>query len=691
MNLINRLRFKDYLILFVICCLGFWQITFFVNIMKWDILDINLPWRYFISECLQNGILPLWNPYINCGFPQSADPMTWYPLSWIIGFLFGNNLLTLQYEYLFHIFIGGIGIYKLVSLLKFNKETKLIASIAFMFSGVFISNAQHFGWIVSAGWFPLIIYQYILFCKELKIQNGLYFIVFTFFSFTGGYIGFFIITIYILFAIFIYFLIKYRRNHFKQYIVKNFIISVLLTLLSSVVIISFFDISKLLTRYGQLSLEYVTSDSLPLKSLISFLVPFATTTDIHFWGLDLSLINSYMGVCLLPFIVYALINIKNKKVKIIFFIGIFFLSTAITDIFPFRKWLYYLPFMNIFRFPVIFRFFGYFALILVSSFGINHFFKTKSENKSLKIILYSFIVLLLILFIYNSFFVEKWKFKKLLTFDFITFFNVASINDRIFLQSLIQIVVLSGFLVAISKFKNKARNIVIIALVAFDMILATQLNIYQTVIDSNSPKATQQAIVNLPDQFPIPDMNKRVVDINDKTSAPIPFLWRNLTVFYKTPSYSGYSPYYFSSMYKSECSGQFFSVIKNPIFYLADSINQNNIIDSLSIDSLSSKKILITGFNPNKVELSVNCEKPNVLTYVQNYYPGWEVYLNNKKIDIIVTNYTFMSVFIPEGENKVSFKFNPRRSIVAFVVSYLTLFLLFICLIVVETTKYIKR
>ena len=37
--------------------------------------------------------------------------MTWYPISWIIGLIFGNDLITLQYEYLFHLFIGGIGVY----------------------------------------------------------------------------------------------------------------------------------------------------------------------------------------------------------------------------------------------------------------------------------------------------------------------------------------------------------------------------------------------------------------------------------------------------------------------------------------------------------------------------------------------------------------------------------------------------
>lgn len=196
--------YTDYFILLLILFIGMWQISLFQNIMKWDIIDINLPWRYFVSECINNGILPLWNPYINCGFPQSGDPMTWYPVSWLTGLLFGNNLITLQYEYIFHMYIGAIGIYKVGQLFNLNRISKLSIAISFMFSGLFISNAQHLGWIISAAWFPLIIYQYILFSKKLNLVNGIYFIIFLFFLLTGGYPGFFIVTAYILVMFFIY-------------------------------------------------------------------------------------------------------------------------------------------------------------------------------------------------------------------------------------------------------------------------------------------------------------------------------------------------------------------------------------------------------------------------------------------------------------------------------------------------------
>lgn len=195
-------------IILSVLMIGMWQISFFHSIMKWDILDINLPWRYFTSECLRNGELPLWNPFINMGFPQAADPMTWYPVSWIIGLLFGHDLITLQYEYLFHLLLGATGVYYVGRLLNFQRKTNLIAAVSFMFSGLFISNAQHFGWVVSGAWFPYTIYFYVKFCKRYDPLSGLLFVVCLYCMLSGGYPAFFIITAYVLFGIFIYYFYK---------------------------------------------------------------------------------------------------------------------------------------------------------------------------------------------------------------------------------------------------------------------------------------------------------------------------------------------------------------------------------------------------------------------------------------------------------------------------------------------------
>ncbi len=689
-NFINRLNNYDYLVLFIICCLGFWQIALFQNIMKWDILDINLPWRYFVSECLQNGILPLWNPYINSGFPQSADPMTWYPISWAIGFFVGNDLVTLQYEYLFHIFIGSLGVYKLGNLFRFNQETRIIIAISFMFSGLFVSNAQHLGWIVSAAWFPFIIYEYVIFSKKHKLRNGVLFILLLFFQLTGGYAGFFIITGYILLGLFIYYLIKYRKEKKqRKFIWQNVLLIITFTLLSSVVLVSSFEASTLLTRYQQLSMDYVHQGALPFKALVSFILPFATTVNASYWGTDLTLLNCYIGIIPMVFVFYSFIGRRKGNSLILFLVGVVILTVALADIFPFRKWLYYLPFMNIFRFPTIFRYFAYVIFLVVAGMGMDHFFKEERHKRQMLFVILTFIAVIGVFLIYNAFFIQQWVFKNLLSFNIKAFLHSATIPDRIFLQTIFTLSILTVFFVVIKRFTGKKLRLLIIVLVITDMIIATQLNIYQTVVDFASPKPTQQAIENLQEGFPLPDITEEVKSIDDVSAPSIPFLWRNLNIFHKKTTYTGYSPYYFSSMYKSETEGLFHSVIKNPLFYLADRISSNNIIDSLSIDTLSNK-ILITTFQPNKVELFVNTDKKQLLTFVQNYYYGWKAYVNDMESEIIRSNYSFMSIWVDQGENKIEFRYKPQKIIVAFYISAIILVSLTSFLVINKLTEWIR-
>jgi hypothetical protein len=223
----------------------------------------------------------------------------------------------------------------------------------------------------------------------------------------------------------------------------------------------------------------------------------------------------------------------------------------------------------------------------------------------------------------------------------------------------------------------------LVALVVIDLLISTQLNIYQTVIDFRSPWPTEKAISGLPEKFPVPNLKENISDINDLTAPAIPFLWRNLNVFHKKPSYTGYSPYYFSSMLKCENEGLFHPVIDNPLFFLAESLSDDWIIDSLSIDSLSPQKLEITGFTPNQAGLKVDSEKDQYLTFVQNYYPGWNVYVNGVKSDLLISNHTFMSVYIPKGEHQLVFKFEPRKTIAAFYISLITFSMMIIYLFLV--------
>jgi len=104
-----------------------------------DFTHIFFPARYYSASHLARGQLPLWNPFISCGYPHFADPQaaTFYPIAWATAFLTGGNLSpeALQWEAIFHFFLAGLFTYLFALYLTRNREGAFLAAISFTFSG----------------------------------------------------------------------------------------------------------------------------------------------------------------------------------------------------------------------------------------------------------------------------------------------------------------------------------------------------------------------------------------------------------------------------------------------------------------------------------------------------------------------------------------------------------------------------
>ena len=540
-----------------------------------------------------------------------------------------------------------------------------------MLSGLFVSNAQHLGWIISCAWFPLVIYCYVLFCRNSGYLWGLLFVVFYFLMLSGGYPAFFVITAYILFAIFGHHLYNALRNRLSigKYLINNIVIAGAFILLSAVILTSSFELSHFLSRTEKFSDEFVQTFPLPFQGLLSFLFPYATTGNVNFFGSDFSLVNCYIGLIALIFLVYSL-WIRNKKAAFLTILGLFFLSAALADVFPIRKILYYLPFMNTFRFPTVFRFFAYSCFIIASGYGLNHFFHHKQNRKFFYslIIIASVVVLFMIYNILNS---ENWKYSLLLKLNLGEFDKIASIHERIVFQSVISLVLIGLLLLAWLKAPVKSFPAIVVCIVIIDMVASVQLNIYHTVIYKIDPRPTQAAMKNLPLGFPKPDLQTRIIDNSEESNSSIPGLWRNMNILYKKPTAEGYTPYYLKSRVEAEKADLYNPILNFPIVFLSENMS-DGIIDTNQIDTLSHRKISITDFNPNLIEMKVRTDRPQLMTYMQNIYPGWHALVNGKKATILKSNYNFMSVNIPAGENVFKFEYKPKNIIVSFYISLIT-------------------
>src|ERR1700710_1306979 len=127
----NRLSLKTILFFVLVLFIAFLPVSTFLFFLKNDAFNGYFPPKFFMSESIHAGYLPLWNPYINFGIPQYGDMSSgyWSPVTWLIASTVGYNAYSFTVELLFYILLGGLGMYKLTGIFKLDKRVRIIAGI----------------------------------------------------------------------------------------------------------------------------------------------------------------------------------------------------------------------------------------------------------------------------------------------------------------------------------------------------------------------------------------------------------------------------------------------------------------------------------------------------------------------------------------------------------------------------------
>ncbi|MCO5260577.1 MAG: YfhO family protein [Crocinitomicaceae bacterium] len=629
--------------------------------MKWDAMDLYLPWKFFITESLKDGYLPLWNFSLNGGFPQMGDPGTWYPISWLIGWITnGYSIMSVHIEYLFHLFIAGIGMFFLIHQ-KINKSSiALVIACSYLFSGVFISNAQHIGWIVGAAWFPWVLFFFNLWIKGERFSSFSLALV-LFFQLSGGYPALFFITIYILLFLFITNIVK-TSNKLEVFYPLNklLLFGIVFLSLSAIVISSSFDMAQHINRGANVvdasgQWNYLVG-SLSYNSFLTFIFPLSSLKELDtFWKQDSSMISVFIGFFVFVALLSQLITKKpNKSVVKYVVIGLFFFSCTLGYDLPVRSWIAKLPLLDMFRFPSVFRLFGDFYFILAAAFALNDIVNNQSAAKRFIYWIIGVGVIFAGMFVFYLPRIERWRFIDLFKNGYINFLESSGFNELIVLQLIIFIILIASLIISYFYFKKSFFYVLFIVCVV-DISSVVWLQRYGTVFSDKSVKFASKGLENSPKHFPIPELKPMYQFNNDVYQHNFNYLWKNLPIFSKKPSNDGSSPYVLLTQGKAYIKGYDTVFNKYPLFFMNYSENENVI--NFQLDS----ELVVKNVNPNYFKLKSVAKQNGFIVFNHNYYPHWKARVDEKEVKITRIKENYMSIPVKRGRHVVEFQFEPPR------------------------------
>jgi hypothetical protein len=645
-----------------------------------------MPWKHFIVEELYNANLPLWNPYHVNGFPQHGDSMTWYPISWIFGFLNGSyNLNALNYEYIFHVFIAGLGFYTFSNKFVKSHKIRFLLGLSYMFSGFMLGNAQHISWIISAAWMPWVFHYLNILFEENKFRTILKFTLTSFFLFSGGYLAIFFVVIYLLFAFIIYKVIKLNTWKERRKISLKLILGlVLIFLLSLPLLHAAIEIFPLFNRSSsnlQDSIFNISVGATPWNGILAIILPFSSGI-YNINEIEFGTFSSYLGT--IPILIIVLnpkILIQNKKLVLLFLLALFFLLCSMGDTFPFRKLISHLPLLDLFRYPTLFRLFFIFFILLVSGIILEKIkIKQSITKKHIQIILLSFILIFSVgaLSISSKINIDQIQFalKYIFKQNFLSDFDLSS---RIFVN-LIIFSVLSIAIFLYVTFKKEVNIFKILFLFwGIELLFVAFTSAPQSVFHPVNVEFTNKKIDYQAKNYPQIDLKHQENEQNAWRDY-LDFSWQGKTFYLKQFSQNWYNPLKLSNQSKSKFRISEAEISKLPLFSIV-AFDENKRFKEVKYSNLKLKFSDNQNFTCTNI---INSEKNCFLLFKQNYVPEWEIKNNSSQIEPILLENGFM--LIPLINSK-EIHFNYKNKTYTFVFWISTLSLLFFLILLFVTSK----
>jgi len=701
----------------------------------WDASSFFGPLFSLISDHARKGQLLLWNPWINAGSPDFADPQIGASSPVLLLFaLFFPNLLHGFVAYWIALWIfGGMGMLILCRYLQCPPWGGLIAALGFIASGFYIGHGEHTSMLYSFSYLPWILWR-----LDLALVRRSYWSMVVAGSLWGlsGLGGYPALVILDPLFLFLWGLGRSLLGHSDGVadtdesckarlfftLAGMCVFGVIGVAILSPAYIGFLIYTKGYTsRAGGVSFQEAVMGPLPPQALGTFASPFLYLLNQPPYSIwpesDVSFSDVYAGVLTVLLAPIALLRWNKWRFWLVAIIG-FFTAAAVGHHLPVRGWLYILmPPTRYFRAAHLFGAYAIFVLCILAAYGsreVDSSLKTDdiAARKGFALVAGMIAAIAFLSFIVTvrtahldlaavahpvRVFFATW----LPAVVIFVFWWQKDISNRLLLWLLVSISVFD----AVTAIRAGRPTLYSEASAAWWKVMASHHvrsldlvgnGLHRQLFQPDEVGPHIQADSNLP--LKIPTLASYVVMVNPFFQPHVddPVLhqlavgerrmWFSESPVWLPPSEQSFAEY----VKVSHRLGVPPLILHAPDDMLKGSASMKYQVGhadenwSQSVQSVTPATIGLLRYTPNELSFRFQAAADGWLLVTDRYARFWNATVNNRRVDIAGANFMFRAVPVSRGENIVRFQYEAKGYVGLVVLSWGTL----VAVVVVGLGKY---
>jgi len=682
------------------------------NPLLGDAVTAFYPWYTFLGEAFSHGFFPLWNPLVMAGTPYLANWQSGALAVENFVFYFLKTPLALNINIFLKLFLSLSFTFLFLRKLKLSREAAAFGAIAYAFSAFFV---VWLNWPQTrvAIWLPLILFCVENLLEKTNLRNSGFVSLSVAAAILAGHPGTLVQSFYIVFIYSIFRLFSEREELPKK--AAFVLIGAGLGMgVASLLILPGVELMKNSFQFlGRSATDYWNAPS-SLRSLVFFFSPrfYGHLKDgIYIGPLNFNEASAYVGLLPLFFSFWALTFVKKtKRMWPALALGGFSLmiTYGVWPRFIFR-WLPAISMQPMQRYTFILTF----ALAVLGAFGFEAFF-AENKRKWRFLVLGVFFIAAFALVFYKVNPVIWDMYKNYFLFAFLPFLALFGVYFKPGKQALKWILI--GLLVAdlflfgfklnsyiepkylftrnpVTDFIKKDTRLFRVLSPGYTSMLPNTLMPY----DIYDLRGRDALIVNrfhqvsdvlasrkgypnfiMPDKVDLPLLDflnvKYVISDNlgkrDKLTPVYRYkglrVYRNKNVLPRA---------YAVQKEVVANTKQALTYISSPQFDFKKQVvlNKKPVYSGRAKTYSGKSSVRITNYEPNEVRISVTLRDRSLVVMSDNNYPGWNAYVDGKKVSLYEANVSFRAVAVNKGKHRLEFIYQPDSFKYGLIISSLSL------------------